>query len=89
MGTTWATARKMVDDRRTRGDLRESLIDTKLDEYEKGEFPMSQQAFNNLFGELLEAGADSKLSSRLRRDCLLMSGFSNGKHDLNYHPCHN
>lgn len=36
------------------------MIDLKLAEYEKSGWPMSQYAFNNLFGELLEAGADSE-----------------------------
>ncbi len=60
MDSTWATARKMVDDRRAAGDVRDSIVDLKLAEYEKTGWPMSQYAFNNLFGELLEAGADSK-----------------------------
>lgn len=61
MDSTWSTARAMVDKRREDGDIRESIIDMKLAEYEKDGWPMSQYAFNNLFGELLEAGADSKL----------------------------
>jgi hypothetical protein len=60
MDTTWSKARKMVDDRREKGDIRDSMIDLKLAEYEKSGWPMSQYSFNNLFGELLEAGADSK-----------------------------
>lgn len=50
----------MVEDRREKGDVRNSMIDLKLAEYEKDGWPMSQYSFNNLFGELLEAGADSK-----------------------------
>ncbi|KAH7235367.1 cytochrome P450 [Fusarium tricinctum] len=49
----------MVDDRRARGDLRVCMINMKLEEYEKNGWPMSQHAFNNLFGELMEAGADT------------------------------
>jgi len=55
----WKRARKMVDDRRARGDIRDSVIDTKLSEYEKDGGALSEYAFNNLFGEFLEAGADS------------------------------
>lgn len=62
MDSTWSTARAMVDKRRSDGDIRESIIDMKLAEYEKDGWPMTQYAFNNLFGELLEAGADSKSS---------------------------
>jgi hypothetical protein len=63
MDSTWAKARRMVEERRESGDIRDSMIDLKLAEYEKDGWPMSQYAFNNLFGELLEAGADSKLNS--------------------------
>ena len=50
----------MVEDRRKAGDVRDSIIDLKIAEYEKNGWPMTQYSFNNLFGELLEAGADSK-----------------------------
>ncbi|KAL5623712.1 hypothetical protein FOBRF1_002962 [Fusarium oxysporum] len=59
MDKVWSQGRAMVDDRRARGDRRECMIDMKLDEYEKNGWPMSQHAFNNLFGELMEAGADT------------------------------
>jgi cytochrome P450 len=59
MDRIWGHAREMVDERRARGDTRESLIDAKLDEYEANGWPMTQHAFNNLFGELMEAGADT------------------------------
>lgn len=69
MDSTWSKARKMVEERRERGDVRNSIIDMKLAEYEKDGWPMSQYAFNNLFGELLEAGADSEsLSQRIMGD---------------------
>jgi hypothetical protein len=60
MDTTWSKARAIVEERRSRGDTRDCLIDAKIDDYNKQGWPMSQHAFNNLFGELLEAGADSK-----------------------------
>lgn len=60
MDNTWSTARAMVEKRRADGDIRDSIIDMKLAEYEKSGWPMTQYAFNNLFGEFLEAGADSK-----------------------------
>ncbi|KAK5467893.1 hypothetical protein LTS15_000866 [Exophiala xenobiotica] len=59
MDTTWSKARQMVEDRRGRGDVRDSMIDLKLAEYEKTGWPMSQYSFNNLGGEMLEAGADT------------------------------
>jgi cytochrome P450 len=55
----WGHARKLVDERRARGDIRPCLIDQKMDEYNEKGWPMTQQAFNILFGELLEAGADT------------------------------
>jgi hypothetical protein len=66
MDTTWSKARQMVEDRRGRGDVRDSMIDLKLAEYEKSGWPMSQYSFNNLGGEMLEAGADSEFSGRSR-----------------------
>lgn len=59
MDSLWGRARQLVDERRLRGDKRESMIDLKLDEYDKGGWALSQHAFNNLFGELMEAGADT------------------------------
>lgn len=59
MDTVWGKARQLVEERRARGDKRECMIDMKLDEYNKNGWPMSQPAFNNLFGELMEAGADT------------------------------
>ncbi|KAJ5633479.1 cytochrome P450 oxidoreductase [Penicillium lividum] len=59
MDFTWGKARQMVDERRAQDDKRECLIDMKLDEYNKNGWPMSQHGFNNLFGELMEAGADT------------------------------
>lgn len=59
MDSTWGKARQLVDERRARNDKRECMIDMKLDEFNKTDWPMSQQAFNNLFGELMEAGADT------------------------------
>lgn len=59
MDAIWGKGRELVEERRTRGDKRECMIDMKLDEYNKGGWPMSQHGFNNLFGELMEAGADT------------------------------
>lgn len=60
MDRLWSEARKKVDERRARGDARDAIIDLKLDEYNATGWKMSQHAFNTMFGELLEAGADSR-----------------------------
>jgi hypothetical protein len=85
MDKTWSKARAIVDDRRKAGDFRDSLIDNKIDDYTKSGFPMSQHAFNNLFGELLEAGADSKFEqpSQMSEPDVIDS---NGEHDFDTHP---
>lgn len=62
MDSLWSRARKKVDDRRARGDVRDSIIDLKLGEYNTNGWTMSQHSFNTMFGELLEAGADSKFT---------------------------
>jgi len=59
MDDMWTRARLMIDNRRARGEKRDCFIDRKIDDYEKNGFPMSPHAFDNLFGELLEAGADT------------------------------
>ncbi|KAJ5982934.1 hypothetical protein N7481_005033 [Penicillium waksmanii] len=55
----WGKARRIVDERRARGIKRECIIDDLLDEYEKKGWPMSQHAFNNLVGEVVEGAADT------------------------------
>lgn len=65
MDKTWTEARRMVEGRRKRGDIRDSMIDIKLSEYEKNGFPYPDHGINNLFGEILEAGADSKFESKI------------------------
>ncbi|EXJ87561.1 hypothetical protein A1O3_04521 [Capronia epimyces CBS 606.96] len=56
----WTRARKIVDARRQKGDKRDCLIDEKLDELKESDnWPYPEFAFNNLFGELVEAGADT------------------------------
>ncbi|KFY55956.1 hypothetical protein V496_06863 [Pseudogymnoascus sp. VKM F-4515 (FW-2607)] len=59
MDKLWSDARAKVDERRAIGDVREAMIDLKLDEYNTTGWKMSQHAFNTMFGELLEAGADT------------------------------
>jgi cytochrome P450 len=55
----WSKARQIVDERRTNGDKRDCLIDEKLDERVHQKWPLPEFAFNNLFGEMVEAGADT------------------------------
>ncbi|CAM1509767.1 Fc.00g001020.m01.CDS01 [Cosmosporella sp. VM-42] len=61
MDDMWDEARKEVDERRSKGIKRDCFIDAKMDEYEEKGWPswMTTHAFNNLWGELLEAGADT------------------------------
>ena len=83
MDTAWSKARKEVDARRERGDVCDAIIDMKLAEYEKSGWPISQYAFNNLFGEFLEAGAT--VSQVFSYDSRRL--FSYGQHALGHHPC--
>ncbi|KAL2847563.1 cytochrome P450 [Aspergillus pseudoustus] len=57
--TMWGKARRIVDERRASGVRRECIIDNLLDEYNKKGWPMSQHAFNNLVGEVVEGAADT------------------------------
>lgn len=59
MDAMWTKARAIVDERRARGDRRDCLIDEKMDEFDKTGWQMGAHEFNNLFGELVEAGADT------------------------------
>lgn len=65
MHEIWTKARRLVDERRARGDHRVSLADKLLDEYNAKGFPMSQHALDQLFGELVEGGAETTSSSML------------------------
>ncbi|KAF2774010.1 putative cytochrome P450 oxidoreductase [Teratosphaeria nubilosa] len=59
----WNGARQTVEQRRAKGDKRDCFIDEKLDEIDKNGWeagwPLPEFAFNNLCGELIEAGADT------------------------------
>ncbi|KAF2815541.1 putative cytochrome P450 oxidoreductase [Mytilinidion resinicola] len=61
MDGTWGKARRLVEERRARGDRRVCIIDSLLDEYEKKGWPpsISQHSFTNLMGEIVEGGADT------------------------------
>jgi cytochrome P450 len=65
MDAVWDRAREIVDARRTKGNNRDCIADHLLDEYHKNGFPMSQHAFNNLIGELVEGGADTTAAQLL------------------------
>jgi cytochrome P450 len=65
MDDVWGRARKIVDERRARGENRHSVTDGLIDEYEKKGWPMTQHAFNNLVGELVEGGADTTAAQLL------------------------
>lgn len=65
MDSVWTRARQIIDERRAKGDKRDCIADRLLDEYEKNGFPMSQHAFNNLTGELVEGGADTTAAQLL------------------------
>lgn len=55
----WGKCRKIVDERRSRGDHRDCIMDHLLDDYGRKGWPMSQHAFNNLVGEVVEGAADT------------------------------
>ncbi|TVY92146.1 Cytochrome P450 monooxygenase [Lachnellula willkommii] len=65
MTSTWVKARGIVDQRRAKGNPRNSIADTILDNYEKNGFPMTQHSVNNLLGELVQGGADTTASHLL------------------------
>ena len=66
MNYIWTKARRLVDERRALGDIRVCLADKLLDEYaEKGSSPMTKHCIDQLFGELVEGGAETTSSSML------------------------
>ncbi|EXF82196.1 cytochrome P450 2D18 [Colletotrichum fioriniae PJ7] len=67
MDATWSKARRLVEERRTRGERRNCIIDGMLDEYEEKGWPeqISQHAFTNLMGEIIEGGADTTAAQLL------------------------
>lgn len=65
MDSVWGEARRRIEQRRKDGERRTCVIDHQLDEYEKKGWPMSQHAFDNLMGELVEGGADTTAAQLL------------------------
>ncbi|KAK4150414.1 putative cytochrome P450 oxidoreductase [Chaetomidium leptoderma] len=65
MDAVWAKARRLVDERRAKGDRRECILDNILDQYQKKESPFDAHALNNLLGEMIEGGADTTSSQLL------------------------
>ncbi|KAI8310601.1 Cytochrome P450 monooxygenase yanC [Colletotrichum sp. SAR11_240] len=67
MDETWSTARRLVEERRAHGEKRNCIIDGLLDEYEQKGWPasISQHAFTNLMGEIIEGGADTTAAQLL------------------------
>jgi cytochrome P450 len=65
MDAIWSKARRLVEERRRDGYARDSIADRLLDEYSEKGFPMTQHAFENLLGELVEGGAETTSSSML------------------------
>ncbi|KAI9827332.1 MAG: hypothetical protein M1819_006974 [Sarea resinae] len=63
MDGVWSKARAIVEERRRNGDKRDCIADHLLDEYTKKGFPMTQHAFENLLGEMVEGGAETTSSS--------------------------
>lgn len=61
----WTKARQVVDARRSRGDKRDCLLDTKLDDFELRGWPFEEWVVNYLFGEMVEAGAESTANQLL------------------------
>jgi len=65
MDAVWTKARQIIDTRRKQGEKRDCIADRLIDEYTEKGFPMSQHAFNNLIGELVEGGADTTAAQLL------------------------
>ncbi|KAJ2894350.1 putative cytochrome P450 oxidoreductase [Zalerion maritima] len=67
MDGTWGKARSIVEQRRARGERRNCIIDSLLDDYEKKGWPsaISQHSFTNLMGEIIEGGADTTAAQLL------------------------
>ncbi|KAF2194489.1 cytochrome P450 [Zopfia rhizophila CBS 207.26] len=65
MDETWAKTRRKVEQSKAEGDHRNSLADQCLDKNRKEGFSMSQHAFKNMLGEMLEAGSDAPAASIL------------------------
>ncbi|KAF2500783.1 putative cytochrome P450 oxidoreductase [Lophium mytilinum] len=68
MNKIWAEARKRVDDRRARGDIRTSLgslADKLLDEYAEKGTNLGKDELDHFFGLLVEGGAETTSSTML------------------------
>lgn len=61
--STWTEARRLVDQRRAKGDKRDCLVDNLLDQYEKDGCPWTKQELDKWLGEMVEGGADTSGSA--------------------------
>lgn len=65
MDSVWGEARQRIETRRQSGQRKPCIIDDLLDDYDMKGWPMSQHAFTNLMGELVEGGADTTAAQLL------------------------
>lgn len=65
MTDTWNEARRLVDQRRAKGDKRNSFIDKLLNEDIKLDVPHSYTELNNYLGAVHQGGADTTSSAVL------------------------
>lgn len=61
----WADARRRLDERRGKGDKRDSIADTLLDGTMSFEAPLTDRQFNDYLGFLIAAGSDTTGGSLL------------------------
>lgn len=65
MDKTWGEARRRVDERRSKGKVRNSIVDRILDGEKAMDVPLSDHQLNHFLGVLVEGGADTTASSML------------------------
>jgi cytochrome P450 len=61
----WADARRRLDDRRRKGDKRDSIADSLLDGATSFDVPLTDRQFNDYLGFLVAAGSDTTAGSIL------------------------
>jgi cytochrome P450 len=65
MDSTWEEARRRVDERRSKGKVRNCIVDRILDGEKALDVPLTDHQLNHFLGVLVEGGADTTASSLL------------------------
>jgi len=72
MDSTWGEARRRIDERRSKGQIRNCIADRILDGEKALDIPLTDHQLNHFLGVIVEGGADTTASSMLTSIMMLV-----------------